>query len=504
MSTSTVRPNWKNQALMAASLFVLGSFAYWMEYKHKPAKEASEEQTKKLFVLKDKALTSIRVTEGTKVVDLHCLDGAAKLCKPGDNSKWELLEPRKLKADDSNANALVSALNNLTASESIDLKEESSEKRKNLLKEYGLDVATRSASGAKRITATTADGSVTLFLGLNHPIGESIFALLDKGPAGSKPGDHVDENRVYLVPTFFKSNWDHDLSYWRDKKLLTFTSHEVQSFELAGTKTKLKAERTDGKWQLHSGGEEFPGDIENVDNLLSSATYLAAKSFAAESKTDAKGRAALSGARAVVHFTVQLEKGTQASLPPPVTVTLFEKGKDKTKKLLATVSSLDPVYELEPFMKERLDKSLKDLRLAKLITSMDRFTAKRLEASGKPLGVTLILVNKDGKWQSEDGKTEISHDKANTLLDRLSGNRIREFLTGSAIPAGEAGGLKIALIDEKGAKLRELSFWSVGDKLYGRDLGAQRKEAFLLDVSIKEELPWSKDHFLKKTDPGKK
>jgi hypothetical protein len=86
------------------------------------------------------------------------------------------------------------------------------------------------------------------------------------------------------------------------------------------------------------------------------------------------------------------------------------------------------------------------------------------------------------------------------LLDKLSGNRIQEFL--SAVPPGEKDGIQISLGDSKDEKKRKLAFWKVKkDKtelLYARDLLSKQSEALRVDGAVAAALPWSRDHFIKK------
>lgn len=508
--------NWTKQAILAGGLLVLGTAAYWLEYKHKPEQESKEEQNKKLFNLKDVQVKEVLIHDGIgHTFDIHCSDATSTLCKPGENSKWELSQPLKLKADDANANALISTLNNLTFSETIDLKDETPEKRASLLKEYGLDATARALPGTRQIAVATPGGTTVLYLGQTHPIGDSIFGVAETVAAGQKPTGKVNEDKVYLVPTYFKTNFDHDLTYWRDKKLLTASAHEIESFELKDPKAQIQGTRKDGQWTLKTAKEgEFPGDIENIDNLLTAATFLTAKGFASDDKNDAKAKADLKGAKAIVTLTMQQEKGTNKEPPAPIVLTLYQKGAAKpaakgakpgapaSNLLYATVSNLDPLYELEPNALDRLNKDVKDLRLAKLITSMERFTAKKITIEGKPLGnPPLVLLDKDGKWSIEGVAHPIANDKVQGLLDKLSGNRIQEFLIGSAIPSGENDGLNVKLADEKGQTKRELAFWKSGGKLYARDLASKRKEAFLVDIAVQDALPWSRDFFDQKEAP---
>jgi hypothetical protein len=508
--------NWTRQAGLAAALLALGTTAYWLEYKHKPQKESQDEQSKKVFNLKDTQVKVMSWSDGAgHAYEIRCSDATAALCKPGENSKWELTLPLKLKADDANANALVSALNNLTVGETIDLKEETPEKRAALLREYGLDAQSRSLPSTKKIEVDTPSGATVLYLGANHPIGDSIFGILETSPNGQKPSGKAEENRVYLVPTYFKANFEHDLTYWRDKKIMTLPAHEVESFKLSSTKANLSGEKKDGQWALKtSKGEEVAGDIENIDGILSAASFLTAKNVVADKKSDPKAQTALKGTKSALTLVFQQEKGSNKELPPAVTLTLYRKGEAAARskspiaqtgaKLYATVSNLDPLFELEANSIDRLNKELKDLRLAKLITSMERFTAKSLVFSGKPVGPSLIVLkNHDGKWAMEGEKVEPNNDRIQGLLDKLSGNRIQEFLQGTAVPAGELDALILKLGDDKEPAKREIAFWKNGGKLYARNRtgGKPGKEAFLVDQSLQADLPWNHDFFMKKDAP---
>ncbi len=506
--------NWVRPLLLSIILVGLGTFAYWLEYSHKPKQEEQETASKKIFNLnKDTQVASIRIIDQTvdtgKQFAFKCLDLEAKLCKPSDQSKWEITEPLKIKADESNVNSLLSTIYALSSSETIDLGTEKPEKRSTLLKEYKLDSDARKKTGKgpgiRRIEITMAKGeTLVAYLGETHPIGETIFAL-----AGQ------DENRVFLIPTYIKSNFDHDLTYWRDKKLFSISSHQVQSFALDSPKLKVSAKRKDSQWLLKSGQnlkkDEFPGDIENIDNFLSGITYLNAKQFVTENKIDAKAKSTLQGTSRLLSFTLDVSPEKPEKNEEKITLTIYEK-KDKTSKkggtkkdqsnLYVTVSNLDPLYELDSSAKMKFEKTLKELRLSKLITTMERYSIKRIEFLGKSLGTSpLILAQTDAKWQKMPEKLSVDQDKVQGLLDKLSGNRIQEFLEGSAIPTGEQEGLQVFLGDEKSEKKRQLLFWKNGDKFYARDLHSTRKEAFRVDPAIKEALPWSRD-FLSPAPPS--
>jgi hypothetical protein len=483
-------PNWKNQLILAIALFGLGSGAYWLEYTHRPKVEEREEQAKKIFDLKEKQIASIRVQNGAKAFVLGCADLAKKQCRPGDNSKWSLTAPAATAGDDSNANALVSSLNNLTPTDTIALQDETPEKRAALLKEYGLDAASRAAG--RRITVELEGGaSQAVSLGGPHPIGEGIFALREES---GKP----DETRVYVIPGYFKTNFERDLTFWRNKKLFEFAAADVESFWFKGAKGKVNAEKKDGNWSLESAGERnVPGDSESIDALLSAAAYLVAKDFVTDPK-------AAAGAQPSYELSLALKAAAGAPAPKVIQLHLSQKAAEsKTAKprLFARASTLSDLVELDPTSQDRLDKGLKDLRQAKLLTSLERYSIKRLEVSGPALGATpLVLVTQGGGWAYEPKGAEVNPDKVQALLEKLSGNRIKEFLKQ---PAVEAGATHVILGDEKTPAKRHLIFWKKGNDLFAKDLTAGRAEIFKVDAAVGDELPRSRTQF-DKTQPEKK
>lgn len=489
--------SWRRQLVLAATLFVLGTLAYWLEYKHRPQREESEEQSKKLFALKDTPVQSFEVSDGTRTFALECVDLAQKLCKTGDNSKWKLTAPMAAKADDSNGNSMLSAVQNLNVSETIDLKDETPAKRKSLLKEYGLDEDARKTSAVKRLSVRTESGASTLYLGLTHPIGESIFGILSVQKKGAQ-ASQIDETKIYLVPNYFKVNFEHDLTYWRDKKLFSIASHEVDGFALKGPKsgTELQGSKKNGLWTLQGSAGELPGDAENIESLVSAATFLVAKSFVTDRKDGPAAKKALAGLKQTLTLSLKREKpASGGDAPAPLLLTIFEKGSAKPSqgKVLATVSNMDPLFELDANSRERLDKSLKDLRLSKLLTSMDRFTAKRLEFSGGGFKAPLVLKQVDNKW-TRDTKP-VSQPKVTALLDKLSGNRIKDFKPAKAGAKDPASAVKLTLGDEKNEKKREVLLWREGKDLFARDLQSPRSEILTMDASIASELAWEPDDF---------
>ena len=129
----------------------------------------------------------------------------------------------------------------------------------------------------------------------------------------------------------------------------------------------------------------------------------------------------------------------------------------------------------------------------RLLTAMERFSAKRLTFGGKPvLGEVIVQRDKDDTWiNATDKSKKPSEKRMERILDQLSGANIKEFVT--KIPAGESDGLKVSVGDESEPNKRVFVFWKNAGKVYARDLKSKRNEAFELAPSVGDALPWSQE-----------
>ena len=166
--------------------------------------------------------------------------------------------------------------------------------------------------------------------------------------------------------------------------------------------------------------------------------------------------------------------------------------------------SVDPLFELESAARQRIEKSITDLRLARLLGSMDRFDAREVSFSSKALGPSpVVFSRKDGKWLRQGGvpvpaptatgaPVPVRQDddtKVTSILDRLSGDRVKAFLP-ERRPGRDA--LEVSLKDEHSQVLRRIEFWKEGERLLARDLLSKRSESLELDPSLSQALPWEK------------
>lgn len=488
--------SWKRQLFLAIGLAALGGVVYWHEFSYKLKKEDQEETSKHLFPIKQKRVSSILLVDGTNSFEFKCAEKDQKLCRPGDQSRWDVVVPKNLPGDMSNVNSLLTTLESFSSSSTISLKEETPEKKSSLLKDYGLAQELLKAPAMRRIEVRLDGGTTfTSYLGETHPIGGNFFALIAEG---GKPKD----DQVLLVPSYIKSQFEHDLNYWRDKKLFNLDTQKIAALSLKGSKGNVRAQKKDGQWTLEDQGKTYPGDTESIQGLISAIGFLSAKSF---SEPDSPGfNEALKGAKKILEIVLEDESKNKTEL------TLFEKSgpaKGDPKHLIAKVSSLQPLVELDSSVQARLEKGSSDLRVAKLLGSLDRFSIRKMEFSGDPLQKqTYSFQFQDGKWTATGDTasrigTPADSSKLQALLDRISGNVIKEYAEGVKIPSGELTGLKVALLTEKGELKKNLVFWRKDGNLFARDLASKKNEAFKLDLSLVNALPWKSDFFKQATIP---
>lgn len=507
-------PKWKGPLFLLIAFTVVGATVFYLEDIRKPKVEEAEAESNSLMRIKDASVQRFTLTASDREFSFNCLRKDGQGCKPGGTDKWALTAPLKSNADVGNVNALLRSLKNTSASKTIDLSKKTDEKRGQILTNYGLDTESLNKTGKdriKKIELKTADEKefVTYF-GNEHPFGDGIFTIRSEG-------GNIDRNTVLIVPKRFETNFKKTLSYWRDRTILTLTERDIDKLSIKSSKGKLNLKRNKGGW-LVSKSEKSPkysADNDIVNSLVRAITLMKAKEFTFENKNDSKAKKALSGTKTVVTINITQKENPPVSpgdqktdkkkeqKPEKIRITLHEKKVKSNTVLYLKASNLDPVFEMNYTFKRRFEKNLNDLRLRRFITSTERFAAKRIEFSGKPIGdKPLIFMKKESDWKSDEKNVDFDKKKIRTFLDKVSGKKIKDFLTGKNIPPGEKDGLRILISDdlteETIKKQKKFVFWKEKNDLFARDLLSDRKEAFKVDRKLKDSLPWKRDYFYKK------
>lgn len=507
MSAKT--PSYSKQLLLAVFLFVFGSVAYWLVYQKKPKEATNDADSKKVFVIgaarvkrleirglkKESPADAAKKNPKEKAppyllnVALECESMGEKLCKPEDNSKWDLVEPLHASAEDTTVNSLLRNLGNLTTSDTVDLSTETPEKRESLLKDYGLGSDQITKPEERRIKLVLDDGrAFTAYFGEKHPISDGSFALLATGANGEPSAS--DKTKVFVVPDWQISVFTQKTSYFRDKKIIGGNERDVIGFTVAvsknnGAKIEGSKDPKTTNWTLKSAGTETGGDLDSIEAVLSAANRLQAKDYAAERKDAPNGKKALAGAKLVYDLTMLYKDSTKR-------LRLYEKTNPKAPSTIyATLDGVDPLFEIDPVQLNRVDQKFNDLRMKKLIAAADRFGVDGMQITVKGKTPWKETLKKIGHSWTTAGGMALQDKVTSGILDQLTSPIVTSF---KGVPPGSET-LTIAFgTPEKPLgkdPAYEIEFWKKDKQLFARDLRSKKREIVELRGDFASQLPWN-------------
>src|ERR1035438_4933190 len=188
----------KPRGLLAAVivLLVLGGAPWWSNRKQKAdaAKPATDTATTKILSIPEDQI---------KEVTLKKTGAETMVLRKGEDGKWQLAEPKPLRADQDTAKSLVASLATLNADKVVEDKAAD-------LSPYGLNALTLD------VTVLKKDGKSQDFLvGDDTPTGGGTYAKLAGDP------------HVYTIASYVKTSLDKTPNDLRDKRLLTFDQDKL-------------------------------------------------------------------------------------------------------------------------------------------------------------------------------------------------------------------------------------------------------------------------------------
>ena len=360
-------------------LAALGGLVFWSNKREKAAagKPSADQPPKILSVPEDQF----------KTLALKKKDETTRLTK-SDAGKWEILEPKKLNADQDSVSSLVSTLSSLSSDRLIEEKAAD-------LTQYGLNAP------SLEVDVTKKDGKTDkLLLGDDTPTGGGVFAKLDGDP------------RVFTVASYVKSSLDKGAKDLRDKRLLTFDSDKLTRVELQAKGQSIEfGKNAQNDWQILKP-RPLRADGTQVDDLV--RKLKDAKMDTSVSDTDAKKAPAqfASGARVAV-VSVSDSSGTQQ----------LEVHRDKDKNYWARSSVVEGVYKLPSDVGDGVDKDLESFRNKKLFDFGWNDPTK--------VQVGQAVYQKSGeKWMS--GSKQMDSSSVQSLIDKLRDLSAAKFAENAA------------------------------------------------------------------------
>ncbi len=476
------QPNWKTPLILSATLFGVGTFAYWLQYSHKPKKDKADTETKKPISLPadDTQIAMIRVKSTRGLIELKCESLSDKKCNGLTDGKWILTNPMgpngiPYPADLMTVKEVLNGTNNAVAPELIDLTEETSEKRKSLMNDYGLSDEKRTTIETQFIEFVTADAQgkpgkrYTAWFGVEHPIGDKTFVA-------SAVEGAVNDKTVFLISNSFKnSTFGKTVTNFREKALFNFDRNSVDEI----TSNKFKAKKTNGIWTING----FEGSNDRIGTVLSAISNSKASEFVDESM--------IKGLKPVISYTVKSGNQTHS-------IELFEKilpakaipgSKEKLpaeKHYYARTSGIKEIVEVESILRNNIDKKLSELRNTLILTDAEKITATKIKAEAPSYSAAPEFEYANGNWKAKDAAKNWDANIGSKLLNLLAMTRIQDFV--SPVPSGKEI-VKLTIGDDKNPAKFKMSFFTAKDKLYARNLNDKNNEAYLMEESMKSALP---------------
>ncbi len=353
---------------------------------------------------KEKAFTGV-TADDIEELQIKSGEGETSRLQKVDG-KWQLVEPVKVEADNTEASNIASSL------ATIDIQRVVDENASNL-KEYGLDpprvdVAFR-AKGKKDLQR--------ILIGEKTPTGGDVYAQVQ----GSK--------RVFLVNSFLDGTFNKNTFALHDKKVLTFDREKADSLELVSPDKTLQFAKKGNEWSMVKP-VAARADFGAVEGALERVSSVQMQGITAQDGDDPK-KYGLDKPSATISVGLGSSKAT---------LTL---GKTENAVVYAKDAARPMIFTVAPTLTTDLFKDASEYRRKDLFDSrsftMDKVTFVRG-------GETITLEKskaKDGKevWKNSAGK-DVDAAKADDLLSKLGSLRADKFQP-AADPALKAPALTV-------------------------------------------------------------
>ncbi|MGA2737955.1 MAG: DUF4340 domain-containing protein [Bryobacteraceae bacterium] len=418
----------KPRGLLAAVIVLaaLGGVLYWSNRKQKAdaAKPAADTTaTTKILAIPDDQI---------KEVDLKKTGAETTVLRKGDDGKWQIAEPKPLRADQDAAKSLVSSLGTLNADKVVEDKAAD-------LSPYGLSAPTLD------VTVVKKDGKSQDFLiGDDTPTGGGSYAKL------------AGDAHVYTIASYVKTGIDKTSNDLRDKRLLTFDQDKLTRVDVQPAKGEAIefGKNNQNDWQILKP-KPMRADGSQVEELI--RKLKDAKMDATISQDDAKKAAtAFASGTKVATASVTDSSGTET----------LEVRKDKDKNYYAKSSAAGTdggIYKVTADLGDGLDKKVDDFRNKKLFDF--GWTDPTKVEVGK------LAVEKSGdKWMS--GAKQMDASSVQSVVDKLRDLAATKFPDSNGASSGASGGgtpvLDITVTSNAGKRVEKVSITKQGDAYFAK------------------------------------
>jgi hypothetical protein len=367
---------------------------------------------------------------------------------------WEIVQPVSAPSDESTVSGIASSLASLEIQRVVD--ENPAD-----LKEFGLtapriEVAFKSGGQQRRLQ-----------IGDKTPTGSDLYAKL------------ADSKRVFLIPAYLDSTFNHGTFDLRDKTALKVDREKLDRLEVITDKRTERFEKKEGDWQITepaAGKAEFSA----VDNLVSRISSLQMKSIVTDS-ADLKKYGLDKPA-----LTVRVGSGSSLA-------TLLIGSAAESGSVYAKDAARPAVFTIESSLADDLKKDPSEYRLKDLFDARS-FNTTRVEIVRN--GQTEVFEktktkDKDGKEQEKWRQTapsakDVDGAKVEALISAASAARATGFVDTAAKTGLDKPELTVAFTYD--GKQERVAFARAGGTAYASRAGspgAAKIDASTIDSIVK-------------------
>ncbi len=484
---SMKKPNYVKPFILSLILVILGFGTYWLEFKKKPNPENEVETGKKVFpFLANATIKKISIYNPKKNHHFlfECLDYQDKKCTIADKSRWQMIEPKLIKADDASVDQLLTTMQHLIVAQVIDVDQEDPNLQEGILRDY--HVAQQDFSKALKISLELESKSIDLIFGEKHPMADEMVGNSTAAVLSDKP------HYIFMIPNHFLANLEKSLTHWRDKKLFELDKKDIEGIQLITSNQQIiQIKKKDNVWNLMNKNIDYPADPDKIESLMNTLTSLKVQQFLAENAPQTK--TLLNGAKHTFKVLVQKQNRN-------IIINFYNKMIDQSEKTFLTLSARPGAFEIDPTVKTKLDKTISELRVTHLIKNADRFQIESFTISSKDYPNGIKLNKKaDEQWTFENNGQPIpfAEAKINHFLEVFFQDNIKNFVP-KKIPPHEH--LKVIVQYSQKEQKKSLLFWKEANHVYCKDLDSTQDEVFLMDPTIANLIPWDKEFFNQKNE----
>ncbi|MDN3513022.1 MAG: DUF4340 domain-containing protein [Candidatus Brocadia sp.] len=413
------------------------SYIFLYERKQLPHEEWERLQKK---VLPDFKASMI------KKIELNNESGKLVLEKTEDNF-WHIVEPRKLRSDNSEVNSILSEFEFMNKVGSF---KQEGEKPFDL-KDYGLDVPKISITmytdiPAKRdkIQVTGPRDKYTVFIGQKLAAGDNVYIKLDTN------------DEVVVVPGTLLGKVNKNILELRSKWVFTFDKEAVDSVQVKTAQYNIVCNRKGNFWRLTEPVNDL-ADLEKMKDILGKLKNL--QIDRTDFVTEDSGDLVKYGLNAP-RFTVTInEKGAAQSV-------IF--GHSLDNKVYAKRTDEPTIFFLKDAILADLSKKPNDLRDKKVVRfeSIGTYGVNKLEIK-TPADLIAIEKSLDLDWKlTKPINIYADQDTVKNFIEKIKSLEIEDFVSDKPTDLSLYG-LKDPVFEISVTKEedKELARFYVGNKL---------------------------------------